>query len=110
MPAVALDVRGSIGATGLGGPARPSLAALIELVEASRPAFHADALCREYPEVDFFARTAAGIQAAKAVCGRCLVQQDCRNYGIVNEAPAGNGVWGGLSPDDRRRVRAGRAA
>ena len=30
--------------------------------------------------------------------------------GSLVHDPSGNGVWGGLSPDDRRRVRAGRAA
>lgn len=108
---MALDDRGSIGATGLGGPCSPGLAALIDQIEASRPAWMRDALCRE-PSVtaDFFATTRPGIEAAKAVCGRCLAQQDCRVYGITHEAPAGNGVWGGLGPDDRRRLRAGRAA
>lgn len=100
---------GSIGATGPGGE-RLGLAELLDLIAAARPPWQADALCREYPDVDFFAKTRAGIEAARAVCARCLVRDPCQVYGITNEEPAGNGVWGGLSPDDRRRLRAGRAA
>lgn len=100
---------GSIGGTGLGGPTSPGLLALMEQIEANRPAWMRDALCREYPEVDFFARTQPGIEAAKAICQRCAVQDACQVYGLTHEQPAGNGVWGGLGPDDRRAMRRGAA-
>ena len=99
---------GSVGAT---GTLRVSsgLADLLELLDAARPAWMKDALCREYPGVDFFAKTGPGIEKAKAICGRCAVQDACQVYGLTHEQPAGHGIWGGLGPNDRRAMRRGAA-
>jgi WhiB family redox-sensing transcriptional regulator len=67
-----------------------------------RPAWQADALCREYPEVDFFPGRGESTAPAKAVCARCLVRDECRALaGERNEF----GVWGGTSAQERRRNR-----
>jgi WhiB family redox-sensing transcriptional regulator len=47
----------------------------------------------------------AGCAEAKAVCGRCPVQEECLEYALAYY-PAG--VWGGTSEADRRRIRAKR--
>ena len=41
-------------------------------------------------------------EAAKAVCGRCQVIDDCRDYAIATRQP--HGVWGGLDEDERRAL------
>ena len=98
----------SVGATGT-MRASPGLLDVLEQLATVRPAWMKDALCREYPGVDFFANTGPGIDAAKAVCGRCACEDACQVYGITHEQPAGNGVWGGLSANDRRAMRRGAA-
>ena len=43
----------------------------------------ADALCVEYPEVEFFPERGQDSRPAKAVCARCLVRFECRDYAIA---------------------------
>ncbi len=100
---------GGIGATGLDRNGNAGLAHLLDLLDAARPAWMRDALCREYPAVDWYATTGPGQAAAKMVCRRCLVRNECEVYGLTHEAPAGDGVWGGLSAGDRREMRRGAA-
>ena len=63
--------------------------------------------CRtEDPEL-FFPITASGpsarqIDAAKAVCHRCGVQDQCLHYAL--ESHQSDGVWGGLSEEERRAL------
>lgn len=106
---MAVSVNGSIGGTGLGGPASPGLLALMEQVEANRPAWMKDALCREYPEVSWFPDKGQPAGPAKAICQRCAVQDACQVYGLTHEQPAGHGIWGGLGPGERRAMRRGAA-
>ncbi|WP_405719790.1 WhiB family transcriptional regulator [Streptomyces sp. NBC_01537] len=40
------------------------------------------------------------IEEAKAVCRRCPVMQECRQWALETGQDAG--VWGGLSEDERR--------
>lgn len=47
------------------------------------------------------------VAAAKAVCGRCDVRQECLSWAL---GMAVTGVWGGLSEPERRRVRRARDA
>jgi WhiB family transcriptional regulator, redox-sensing transcriptional regulator len=55
---------------------------------------------------------AAGqIAAAKAICSRCPVAAECRDWALAAGEPAG--IWGGTTPEERRllrRSRRGRAA
>lgn len=41
-------------------------------------------------------------KAARAVCDRCSVRQECLEYALVYEE---FGIWGGMSPDQRKRYR-----
>lgn len=39
---------------------------------------------------------------AKSVCNRCQYKTDCAMWGIQNET---HGVWGGLTPKERKALR-----
>jgi WhiB family redox-sensing transcriptional regulator len=42
---------------------------------------------------------------AKKVCARCPVRFECREYAISEGINgAGTGIWGGMMPDERRRL------
>lgn len=40
---------------------------------------------------------------AKAVCATCPVQPECLAYALDADEPSG--IWGGLTPDERRALR-----
>jgi len=40
---------------------------------------------------------------AKAVCATCQVLDECRSYAL--KAGEADGIWGGLTPEERRRCR-----
>jgi WhiB family redox-sensing transcriptional regulator len=67
-----------------------------------RPAWHADAACREYPEISFVPGNGEPIQPAKKICAGCLVRRECLQAGIDGDE---HGVWGGISQRDRRALR-----
>ena len=75
------------------------------LVDLARgiPAWHRDALCAEYPHVEFFVDRGEATEPAKAICARCLVRDDCLAYALTERIA--HGVWGGLSERERRRLR-----
>ncbi|MGH9124884.1 MAG: WhiB family transcriptional regulator [Acidimicrobiales bacterium] len=78
------------------------VAVLLDLLRP--PAWHADAVCKEHPEVDFLARDAAGIEAAKDICrSGCLVRAECQTWSLAQGVDL-DGVWGALSRRDRRRL------
>lgn len=72
------------------------------------------AACRGMDVAPFFPTASSGINHKKlpatiraiAVCNGCAVLEQCRDYGIRNEA---NGIWGGLTETERehRRVELG---
>src|SRR5437762_1204407 len=65
-----------------------------------RPAWMADAACRERPEIEFRSDDDDGMAArAKAVCGRCLVREDCLAWALAHDEPTG--VWGSLTRQER---------
>jgi WhiB family redox-sensing transcriptional regulator len=65
------------------------------------------ARCREvglhvfFPEVMPPQEMTATIKAAKRVCARCEVINECLAFGINEQ----HGVWGGTTPEERRRLR-----
>lgn len=63
-----------------------------------------DALCLEYPGVNFFADPGGRYETAKAVCARCLVLRECRDYAL--DRAIDDGIWGGTSARDRKVLRA----
>jgi WhiB family redox-sensing transcriptional regulator len=86
---------------------------LIELV-GWRPAWHADAACREAPDaVSWFPTDGQAATTARAVCARCLARDDCASWAL-EQGPDLKGIWAGRSERQRRRdkraVVAARAA
>lgn len=73
---------------------------LVELLD--RPAWHRDALCLEYPDVNFFPAQDDRAGRAQAVCRRCLVQSTCLGYAL--ETGTTHGVWGGTTARGRRAL------
>lgn len=67
-------------------------------------------LCAEVGTEIFFARDAedgrpasnASYAEAKKICASCVHKIECADWGIKNEK---HGVWGGLTPVDRDRIR-----
>lgn len=43
-------------------------------------------------------------KTAKKFCAMCPVQAACAEYALVSGEP--EGVWGGLTPDERKKMRA----
>lgn len=59
------------------------------------------------PEL-FFPISSVGVTARQArkaqqVCGRCQVRQECLDFAV--RAGEMNGIWGGILPEDRIRMR-----
>jgi WhiB family redox-sensing transcriptional regulator len=61
------------------------------------------ASCRDLDTAVFFPETEQEVAAAKAVCAGCPVRDACLEFALVTRQD--DGVWGGLSEDERRRVR-----
>lgn len=80
-----------------------ALAELVRRIDRERPDWMADALCQEYPDVDFFPRSTQGGAVAKEVCSRCLVADSCLDYALTNEIE--HGVWGATQGSALRRMR-----
>jgi WhiB family transcriptional regulator, redox-sensing transcriptional regulator len=47
------------------------------------------------------------VAEAKAICGRCPVREACLSFAL--STGQGEGIWGGLTSDERRRQRASAA-
>ncbi|MFE4827638.1 WhiB family transcriptional regulator [Streptomyces sp. NPDC056672] len=67
-----------------------------------------NAICREEDPELFFPVGNTGpallqIEEAKAVCRRCPVMEQCLRWAL--EAGQNEGVWGGLSEDERRALK-----
>lgn len=70
-----------------------------------RPAWMADAACREHPEVNFFPTAGEDVEPAKAVCAGCLVNGECKAYARAERIPAG--VWAGEGGRARMEATSG---
>ena len=67
-----------------------------------------EAACREADPELFFPIGTSGpallqVQDAKALCGRCPVVEQCRQWALDFGEDAG--VWGALSEDERRAIK-----
>lgn len=78
----------------------PDLEALYKAQdEADRPV-----PCQNYPDMFFPdpANRSVDGRLAKNMCRECPIIRQCAEYGMKNEE---FGIWGGLTPEDRRRLR-----
>lgn len=66
-----------------------------------------DALCAQVGGDFWFAEkgpnSTADVNIAKAVCRLCEVRADCLDYALRSGQP--HGIWGGLAPGERDRLR-----
>jgi WhiB family redox-sensing transcriptional regulator len=76
---------------------------LLHALDEMRPDWVADAACRGMDPALFFPERGESAKVPKAVCAGCPVQAECRDYGAGER----EGVWGGLTAHDRRRLAAG---
>ena len=65
---------------------------------ASRPAWHADALCQEHPEVDFFADRHGSPEPGQEGVWPVPGEGRVRRVGGRRGAPTLYGVWGAQRP------------
>lgn len=72
-----------------------------------RPEWHARAACRGQTELFFPTRGEQQTEALK-YCAICPVWRDCLDHALANGER--NGIWGGVSEKERRRLRRKRAA
>jgi WhiB family redox-sensing transcriptional regulator len=104
-----LSSNGTVGGT---GPVRRSAgpSELLVLLQ-QRPGWMADAACREPdPGVSWYPARGESAEPAKAVCAGCLVRAECLAFAEEHEDYHRNGIWGGLSANERRAARTPGAA
>ena len=65
--------------------------------------WRADAACRNYDTSVFFPEEGEDGLKAKSICAICPVQGECLEWAISTREP--DGIWGGLGPNERRRIR-----
>src|SRR5688572_14658755 len=70
------------------------------------PEWHRDALCQEYPAGWFFTERGENelVDAAKAVCRRCLVRRECLTFALNDPDALHHGIWGATSARERREI------
>ena len=68
-----------------------------------RPEWMDRAACMGMPTAMFFATSTTGIAEAMKVCVLCPVRPDCLAHALANSET--QGVFGGTTTDDRRRLR-----
>lgn len=66
-----------------------------------------DALCAQTDPDAYFPIKGGSNRAAKAICARCPVIQECREYSLRTRQRSG--IWGGMGPKERARVLGERA-
>jgi len=67
------------------------------------PEWVSDALCAQTDPEVFYPQVGGTVAPAKRVCAACPVLAECRDYALTTGEL--DGVWGGLSETDRRRLR-----
>jgi len=87
----------------LTGLEAPDVDELLELLAG--PAWHADAACREHPDVNFFPERGEHAKPALDVCAGCLVAGECRTWALTQTRDL-HGVWGGTTGRSRQQIAA----
>jgi WhiB family transcriptional regulator, redox-sensing transcriptional regulator len=62
--------------------------------------------CRGADTRAFFPCNGLGVEAAQRICRGCPVQNECLEYALQHRIE--QGVWGGASERERRRILRGR--
>lgn len=67
-----------------------------------------DALCAQTDPDAYFPVKGGSTRAAKAICARCEVREQCLEWALANDERFG--IYGGLSERERRQLKRERAA
>lgn len=78
------------------------ISALDDLLGA-RPEWHADAACKEHPELTWYPEKGDATEAQRAICQSCLVRRDCLIDAL--ERRDLQGLWGGHTGTERNAAR-----
>jgi WhiB family transcriptional regulator, redox-sensing transcriptional regulator len=62
-----------------------------------------EAACRDLDTAIFFPETDEEYAAALAVCATCPVRESCLEFALVTRQD--DGVWGGMTENERKRLR-----
>lgn len=62
-----------------------------------------DALCAQTDPEAFYAEVGGNPEPARRICAACPVRIECRDY--VLSTGEDHGIWGGLTYNDRLRLR-----
>ncbi|MBT2508857.1 WhiB family transcriptional regulator [Streptomyces sp. ISL-98] len=66
----------------------------------------ADALCAQVDPELFYPETGVISAPVRRICMACEVRTECLEYALTT--PERQGVWGGLSENERRKLKRGR--
>lgn len=80
------------------------------VAELDRPDWFKDGNCRGLTHVMFDWETTRRNDRARKLCHECDVQAQCLAYALTTLTVDDFGVWGGLTPDERKQVRKRRQA
>lgn len=76
---------------------------------ATKTSWEKRAACRDYPAETFFLLSYQArredVRAAKEICRNCPVMQECRAWALANPWWTFDGIWGAMTPPERRRAR-----
>lgn len=76
------------------------------LIAKLRPAWHAQAACKGKGDLMFPPEGKRRHTEARRICASCPVRDQCLAEAL--DDPTLVGIWGGLTPRERGRLRAGR--
>lgn len=68
------------------------------------PKFRENGLCAEVDPELFFPDKGGSTRAAKGICARCPVKQECLEFAL-DDPGVPFGIWGGMSERERRRLK-----
>ena len=79
------------------------------MTAAHLPSWYDDALCAQVDPEAFFPEKGGSTANAKRTCLRCDVTTACLTYAlnVEQQGAALDGIWGGASPMERRKMRRG---
>lgn len=63
----------------------------------------ADALCAEVDPEMFFPDEGRSNKAARKICGKCEIEEQCREWAVAH--PRLDGIWGGTTERERQKIR-----
>ena len=82
----------------------------MEVLAIDRPSWYDEAQCLGTTQEIFFYESRDNEQdkvvlrtIAKSICRVCTVKKECLNYAL--ETRQVGGIWGGLTPKERKRLR-----